>query len=176
MVIGLSLCVSSCHSIFPSCISGRWIGLTDICATMTSLKAYDMRPPFLLRGTELRKLWGLLSVTVECGSRCTRPFRRILSLPLGTLESFFLKFLLLVKCSMGWDLQKHLCLPRLSLWGFDLWKPLSIRVSYDLGIPPPCPPHWMWFLLTPIREPCLLGFLPISILLLHRRRCLLEPP
>ena len=71
------------------------------CATMVFPKAHDRIPLFSPHRTELEKLWGLLSVTVECGSWCTRPFRRILSLPLGTLESFFLKFLLLVKCSMG---------------------------------------------------------------------------
>ena len=145
------------------------------CATMVFPKPHDRILLFSLHGTELEKLWGLLLATVECGLRCTCLFRRILSLPLGTPESFFLKFLQLVECSMGWDLQRHLCLPRLSLWGFDLWKLLSIRVSYDLGTPPLCPHHWTWFLLILIREPYLLGFLQTSILPLHRRWCLPEP-
>ena len=145
------------------------------CATMVFPKAHDRIPLFILHETELEKLWGLLLATVECGLQCIRFFHQILSLPLGTPESFFLKFLWLVECLMRWDLQRHLCLPRLSLWGFDLWKLLSIRVSCDLGSLPPCPYHWTWFLLILVREPCLLGFLRTSILPLHRRRCLPEP-
>ena len=40
----LLLCVSFCHSTFPSHTGDRWMGLIDVCATMAFPKAHDMRP------------------------------------------------------------------------------------------------------------------------------------
>ena len=100
MVRDLLLCVSFCHSTFPLCASDRWMGLIGVCATIASLKAHDMRPLSLPRGTELRKLWGLPLTIAGCGLRCIRPFLRTLSLPFVTPEYFFLKFLSLVECLM----------------------------------------------------------------------------
>ena len=94
-VRGLQLCVSFCHSIFLSHTSDKWMGSIDVCATMAFLKAHDRILLFSPHRTKLKKLWGLLSTTAECGLQCTRPFHQTLSLPLGIPESFFLKFLLL---------------------------------------------------------------------------------
>ena len=76
------------------------MGLVAVCATMASLKAHDMRLPFLPHKTELGKLWGPPLATAGFGLRCIRPFLQTLSLPLGTPESSFLKFMPLVKCLM----------------------------------------------------------------------------
>ena len=99
MATGLPLCVSSCHSIFLLRTSDRWMGPINVCATMISLKAYDMKPPSLPREIVLRRLWGPPLTTVGCGLWCIRHFRQIQLLPLGTPKSFFLRFLPLVECS-----------------------------------------------------------------------------
>jgi len=133
MAMGLLLYMSFFHSTFLSRISDRWTGLISVCVTMASPKAHGTRPPSLPRGIELRKLWGPPLTIVGCGLWCIHPFLRILSLPSGIPESFFLKFLLLAEYLMGWDLWKHLYPPRLSWWGFDLWILLSKGVSCGLG-------------------------------------------
>ena len=99
MATGLSLCVSSCHSIFSLRTGDRWMRPIDVCATMVSPKAHDMRPPSLPRETALNRLWGPPLTTNGCGLWCIRHFCQIQSLPLGTPGFFFLRFLPLVKCS-----------------------------------------------------------------------------
>ena len=99
MATGLPLCVPSCHSIFPLHTSDRWMGPIDVCATMVSPKAHDIRPLSLPREIVLRRLWGPPLATTGCGLRCIHHFHQTQSLPLGTPGFFFLIFLLLVKCS-----------------------------------------------------------------------------
>ena len=101
MVMDLLLCVSFCHSTFPSHIDDRWMGLIGACATMASLEAHDMRLPFSLNGSELDRLWGPPSTIAECGLWCICLFPQSLSLPLGIPKFSVLKLLLLVKYLVG---------------------------------------------------------------------------
>ena len=99
MAMGLLLCILSCHSIFLLRTGDRWMGPIDVCATMVSPKAHGIRPPSLPRETALNRLWGPPLTTNGCGLWCIRHFRQAQLLPLGTLGSFFLRFLSLIECS-----------------------------------------------------------------------------
>ena len=141
----LPLFVSFFHSTFLPHIGDKWIGLIGAYATTIFPIAPGTRPPFSSHGSEPKKLLVPLSTTTKCGLWCIRQFPIILLLLLGIPESFFfLKFLLLVRCSVGWDLWKCVYPPRLSWWGFDLWMLLSKGASNDLSTPLPCLHHWKW--------------------------------
>ena len=87
MARDLLLCVSFCHSTFPSHIGDRWTGPTSVHVTMVSPKAHDMRPLSSSCVTELRKLWGPPLTTAICGLQCIRPLLHGIIFPSINLPS-----------------------------------------------------------------------------------------
>ena len=148
----LPLFVSFFHSTFLPHIGDKWMRLIGAYATMVFPIAHGTRPPFSSCGSGPKRLLVPLSTTTKCGLRCIHFFPIILLLPLGIPESFFfLKFLLLVKCLVGWDLWNCPYPPRLSWWGFDLWMLLSKGAFNDLSTSLPCFHHWNWSHLPPVK-------------------------